>query len=100
MSFDALSRSLPGEFEEPTTFPRVPSTLQQTGLSEDAVTDLVLKTLYMQGGRTGLQIASLIALPFELLDGVLLNLQQRRLVEVRGAAGLNRASFTFDASGA
>ena len=41
--------------------------------------DLLLKTLYVQGARTGQQLVETISLPFPFVDDQLLTLQQRRL---------------------
>ena len=79
--------------------PPVPSSLEETGLSSEFVTDLLLKTLYVQGARTGAELAEFLKLPFPLLDDLLLDLQQRRYVEVRGTRGINRASYVFDLTG-
>jgi len=84
--------------EQPRTIPPIPKTIRETGLSEDAITDLVLKTLYVGGSRMGDKLAEFLCLPFELLDTLLLTMQQRRFVEVRGASGQSRTNYTFDAT--
>ena len=76
--------------------PPVPESYAAAGISQEAVTDLLLKTLYVQGARTGQQLADAIALSFPLLDELLLPLQQRRMVEVRGTAGTGRVAYVFD----
>jgi predicted ATPase with chaperone activity len=76
--------------------PPVPDTLADTGLLADGVRDLILKVLYVQGGRTGHYLSEFLRLPFALVDDELLTLQQRRFVEVRGTTGPNRASYLFD----
>jgi hypothetical protein len=80
-------------------YPEAPDKLSDTGLTGDFVRDLVLKTLYVQGTRTGQQLAEFVAIPFGLLDDELLTLQQRRFIEVRGTHGPNRASYVFDLAG-
>ncbi len=80
--------------------PPAPATLRETGLSAEAVTDLLLKTLYLQGVKTGQQLTEAIRLPFSMLDDLLLSLQQRTLVEVRGTLGNNRGAYVFDLTGA
>jgi predicted ATPase with chaperone activity len=60
------------------------------------VRDLILKTLYVQGGRTGHHLTEFLKLPFAIVDDELLSLQQRRFIEVRGTTGPNRASYLFD----
>ena len=80
--------------------PRVPQTLDDLGLSEEFIIDLLLKTLYAQGARTGHQLVESLCLPFPFVDEQILMLQQRRLVEVRGTSGPSRASYVFDLTGA
>jgi predicted ATPase with chaperone activity len=71
----------------------------ETGLTEEFITDLLLKTLYVQGARTGQQLVDVVRLPFEFVDQRLLDLQQRRLCEVRGTTGHSRAGYIFDLTG-
>lgn len=84
---------------EPADRPPVPESLEETGLSAAFVSDLLVRSLYGQGARTGDQLANLIRLPFPILDDELLTLQQRRLVEVRGTQGHGRRGYTFDLTG-
>jgi predicted ATPase with chaperone activity len=60
------------------------------------VSDLILKLLYIQGARTGYQLIESIRLPFEIVDSLLLDLQQRRFIEVRSTNGPSRTGYTFD----
>ena len=80
--------------------PPVPESAAETGLSHEAIIDLLLKLLYVQGARTGQQIVEAIRLPFPVLDDQLLTLQQRRMVEVRGTTGPSRGGYVFDLTGA
>ena len=75
--------------------PPLPETIEQTGLSDSFLSDLLLKILYIQGARSGEQIADFVRLPFTLIDDLLLTLQQRRLLEVRGTQGKGRRGYTF-----
>ncbi len=85
---------LPAADQDPS--PAVPTKLEDTGLSEEFVVDLLLKTMYVQGARTGQQLVEEICLPFPLVDEYLLTLQQRRIIEVRGTSGPSRGGYTFD----
>lgn len=76
--------------------PAVPETVKDTGLSREAISDLLLKILYGQGARSGNQLTETIKLPFHIVDDELLDLQQRRFVEVRGTSGHGRGGYTFD----
>ncbi len=80
--------------------PPVPETVRDTGLTEEFVVDLLLKTLYIQGARTGQQLVNSVKLPFAFVDDQLLSLQQRRFAEVRGTTGVSRGGYLFDLTGA
>jgi predicted ATPase with chaperone activity len=76
--------------------PSAPTTLEETGLTGESLDDLLLKTLYVQGVRTGRELTESIALSHALVDERLVLLQQRRLVAVGGTTGPNRGSYRFD----
>ncbi len=76
--------------------PPVPNDVAATGLSAEFIVDLLIKTLYVQGARTGLQLNESVRLPFDFVDDQLMSLQQRRLVEVRGTAGVGRGGYMFE----
>jgi len=78
------------------TRPRAPRTLAETGLTEGRVTSLLLKTLYQRGSLHGSALARAVALPFVVLDDLLLTLTQRQFVEVLGTAGHSRAGYLFE----
>jgi len=84
------------ELAPSAAIPPVPQSLADTGLSGDTVRDLILKVLYVQGGRTGDYLANFLRLPFPLVDDELLTLQQRRFIEVRGTTAPHRGSYLFD----
>jgi hypothetical protein len=76
--------------------PPAPRSLAEAGLTGEAVDDLLVKTLYVSGVRTGRELTESIALPHALVDERLMLLQQRRLVAVGGTTGPNRGSYRFD----
>lgn len=79
--------------------PPIPAGPREVGLSHEFIRDLLLKTLYVQGARTGQQLTDALRLPFPVVDDHLLTLQQRRFVEVRNTSGPNRGSYLFDLVG-
>jgi predicted ATPase with chaperone activity len=84
---------------ETTGIPPVPKTLEETGLDEPFVLDLLLKTIYQNGATVGDRLERALRLPYPLLDDPLLTLQQRRLVEVRGTHGEGRRGYIYDLTG-
>jgi len=86
----------PSGMEQPT--PPVPITTADTGLAPGLISDLILKALYSLGARSGDNLRTFIRLPFGILDEQLVDLQQRRLIEVR-EGGQSRVTYTFDLTG-
>ena len=76
--------------------PPAPERWQDLGLSRETVIDLLLKALYVHGAQTGQALSDALCLPFHLTDDLLLSLQQRRIIEVRGTQGQARAAYVFD----
>lgn len=76
--------------------PASPQSIQDTGLSEAQITDLVLKTFYQLGALRGNALANAVALPFLVLDDLLLTMTQRHFLEVLGTSGHGRGGYLFD----
>jgi len=97
MASTAASLLYPAEqmSELPIT-PPPPERVEDTGLTEEFISELVLRTMYVQGAQLGRALSDSIRLPFILIDDMLLTMQQRRLVEVRGVTGPGRATYLFD----
>jgi len=74
--------------------PPVPASLEATGLGPDLVEQLLVKTLY-GGEATGLALAERLRLPYVLFEALLERIRAERLVEIRGAAGGNTASYRY-----
>jgi predicted ATPase with chaperone activity len=102
VSMDHLALGIPGpaapEIASQTELaaPPAPKSLEEAGLASEAVDDLLLKTLHVQGVRTGRELTESVALPHVLVDERLLLLQQRRFIGVGGTTGPNRGSYRFD----
>ncbi len=79
--------------------PPLPGSLEETGLSRAVVAGLILKTLYLHGAQSGRSLSDRVRLSFAILDEEILLLQQRQLVEVRGAHGHSREAYVFDLTG-
>ncbi len=77
------------------TVPPPPETLAETGLSEAFVSGLVLKALYVRGEALGVELFDQLALPMSVLDDVIEQLQEWRLVEVHATRGPRRGEWMF-----
>ena len=78
-----------------TDFPRPPESLEESGLSEDLIAGLVLKALHVRGAALGFDLVDTLALPMNILDGIIQGLQDERLVEVHSTKGPRRGEYVF-----
>jgi predicted ATPase with chaperone activity len=83
-----------GKTLEPTAPPGIES-LEDTGLSRDFLVSLIAKILHQRDTLTGFELADAIAIPFTVLDELLVELQSSRLTEVRETDGPARSSYRF-----
>ena len=74
--------------------PATPSSLAETGLSADAVTALLLKTLYT-GELSGRELAESVAIPYGILEDLIGHARVEQQVEVRSAAGAGTAGYRY-----
>jgi predicted ATPase with chaperone activity len=74
--------------------PPEPSTIEDTGLSYEALKQLLTKALYA-GELSGLALAEKLCLPYALLEALMDHLRVEKMIEVRGAAGAGTAGFRY-----
>lgn len=82
--------------------PSVPLKVNQTGLNETFLTDLLLKSAYFNGGTYSLgPMAKSMCLPISVVDELTELARNNSLVAIKSAAGYNRAThiFTLTAEG-
>ena len=80
--------------------PAAPASLAAAGLTLDLVTQLVLKTLYLAGELTGVELSRRLGVLFGVLEPSLEFLKSQRHCEVVGGAMLGGASFRYRISDA
>ena len=76
------------------TPPRPPATIEECGLPQDVLTQLLLKTL-LGGEATGSALAERVRLPYSLLEALIQHARVEKLVEVRGASGVGSAGYRY-----
>ena len=74
--------------------PRVPTTLEQAGLSQDLVTQLILKLLHFGADQTGSEIARRLGLEFSVIEPALEFLKRSHQCEVFGGV-VGGPTFTY-----
>jgi len=73
-----------------------PAAMEETGLTGQFVSDLVLKVLYQKGQTTAADLADTICLPLpKILQSVLDFLKAEHFVEVKGGSGMAAATYVY-----
>ena len=75
--------------------PAAPQTLEDTGLSFDAVTQLAIKILHLAGEQTGADLAARMGLRYPAIESVLQQLRATYLCDVAGGGLVGGPSLTF-----
>src|SRR5437667_5231195 len=76
--------------------PIAPVAIEETGLTQAFIADLVLKILYQKGQATAAELADVICLPLpRILQGILEFLKTEHLVEVKGSSGMAAATYVY-----
>lgn len=83
----------------PAVIPRPPETLEEAGLPRELVVGLAIKTLHQRGSATGFELSNMLALPFPLLDELMEQLQEWRLIQVTATRGPTRGEYLFSLTG-
>jgi hypothetical protein len=74
--------------------PVVPASIEDTGLSAGALSQLVIKSLYT-GEASGVALAERIRLPYSVFETLVEHARVEKLVEVRGAVGSGAAGYRY-----
>jgi hypothetical protein len=79
--------------------PTVPTSLEDAGLSEALVEELVMRFLLARGEAMGRMIADQLQLPFRLIEPILNRLKLEQLTAYRGANSVNDYTHTLTDQG-
>jgi predicted ATPase with chaperone activity len=83
------------EARESGLTPWAPKTVEEAGLSQDLVMQLVAKTLHLAGELKGVDLAARLGVPFSVLEPSLDLLKRDRLCEIVGGAILGAPSYRY-----
>jgi predicted ATPase with chaperone activity len=78
--------------------PPLPRSIEQTGISEGFIEDLILKTLYARGETMGRDLAGALGLKFSLIEHRIDFLKSQRLIQVKGSLAYGSVSAVFGMS--
>jgi len=75
--------------------PPVPQSLDDTGITEALIEELILKTLFVRGEVIGRDLASTLGLKFSVIESRVDFLKRQRLIEAKGSLGFGSVSSIF-----
>ncbi len=75
--------------------PAVPERLEDTGISEALIEELILKILFVRGEVIGRDLASTIGLKFSVIEPRVDFLKRQRLIEAKNSLGFGTVSSMF-----
>ena len=78
----------------PPAVPPPPSTIEETGLHPDTLSQLLLKTL-VAGEASGTGLSEKLRVPYSVLDALIQHVRVEKLLEVRGTAGTGAAGYRY-----
>jgi len=78
-----------------TRKPQAPQSIEETGLRHSFIVALVIKHLSTLGDFTLEDVVDRVKLPATIIDGVLEEIQHKKIIEVRGSSGLGRLSNRY-----
>src|SRR5215831_3508947 len=75
--------------------PAAPTTLAETGLTNDLMIQLVAKTLHFAGELTGSELAARLGLTFPVIEPAIDDLIRQHHCQIVGGAMVGRASYRY-----
>jgi len=92
----ALSIELPLRPEvEPAYVPPVPESLDQAGISQSSIEQLILKHLYVRSDMLGRELSTALGLKFSLIDPTMESFKRQHLIGVKRSLGIGNMSALF-----
>ena len=79
--------------------PEVPGNLQEAGINEIFLTNLICKYILSYGVLTGKEISNKVCLPFSLVEEQLHDLKQRLIVTYQSTSGINDFVYALSEKG-
>ncbi|MBI4873337.1 MAG: ATP-binding protein [Acidobacteria bacterium] len=75
--------------------PPVPETIEETGLPETMIEQLVLKILYFRSETLGRDLANALGLKFSVIEGLMEFLKRQSLVQVKRSLGMGATTSIY-----
>ncbi|HTP87091.1 MAG TPA: hypothetical protein VMJ34_09085 [Bryobacteraceae bacterium] len=73
----------------------MPETIEESGLAESIIEQLILKNLFFRSEMLGRELASAIGFKFSLIESIMESFKHQHLVHVKRSLGIGNASSVF-----
>lgn len=83
-----------GQPQQHEFIPPYPNTIEDTGLKEGLLEELILKDIYLVNFALGREVAQRTQLPFKIVEEILESLKKQMLLEVKAAGGIADYEYT------
>ncbi len=83
---------------QPAYIPKIPDTIEELGISESVVTDLMLRRIYVSGTTSLTALSEALKLSPLIVEKVFRDLRHQQLLDVKGMVG-NDYTFSLTAAG-
>jgi predicted ATPase with chaperone activity len=87
------------DLSERKFYPSMPEDLNQTGLNEKLIENLIFKLLHSRGVMTGRQISDEICLHFTIIEPILSELKKQLFLTYKSDAGINDFAYILTEEG-
>ena len=85
----------PIQTEHHSVVPPVPETIEETGIPQSIIEQLILKYLYFRGELVGREIASLLGFSFSVIGDLIESMKRQHFVAVKKSLGMGDISGVF-----
>lgn len=81
--------------DSPPPFSKIPTTVEETGLEEEFLLDLLVKALYTEGSMSGYEAAERLMLAPRVLNALLVTLRKMKFIEESKGTGPRRLDYIY-----
>ncbi len=82
--------------DKPAYFPEIPMSLEELGLNENFVDEMIMRIFYLKGNISGSALSMVLRVPFyNVLQLRIEELRRQELLDINGQDGLGEAGYRF-----
>ncbi|MBV9789832.1 MAG: ATP-binding protein [Chloroflexi bacterium] len=94
-----LGHALPSDDGQPKTdnsyFPKLPKTVDETGLSRSFIQEMIIRIIYNRSSASGVELATELGLYYSVIEPLLQELRQREVVDITGQRGFGETNYEY-----